>query len=103
MENEEDNDDFVGGCEWKPIEDIKDPSLEVIAKFAISEYNKHKDSRLNFQTVVSGDKQLVGGINYRLVLNVNDGCNEGIKIYEVELFEQAWNDYRDLIYVKPIN
>ncbi|KAF3550493.1 hypothetical protein DY000_02006319 [Brassica cretica] len=73
MEKEEDSDDTFGG--WHPIKNIKDPSLEVLAKFAISEYNKQKNSRLNFETVVSGDELEVAGMKYRLVLNVNDGCD----------------------------
>ncbi|CAF1708054.1 unnamed protein product [Brassica napus] len=62
---------------WHPIKDIKDPSIEVISKFAISEYSKQKNSRLNFDTVVSGDELQVAGMKYLLILNVNDGCNEG--------------------------
>ncbi|KAJ4876359.1 Cysteine proteinase inhibitor 5 [Raphanus sativus] len=101
MKNEEYYEVFEGG--WYPIKDIKDPHLEVIAKFAISEYNKQNNSRLKFQTVVSGDKQVVGGINYRLVLDVIDGCNEGSMIYEAEVFEKIWLDFMELNYFKPIN
>uniref|UniRef100_A0A0D3BGD6 Cysteine proteinase inhibitor n=1 Tax=Brassica oleracea var. oleracea TaxID=109376 RepID=A0A0D3BGD6_BRAOL len=88
---------------WHPIKNIKDPSIEVIAKFAISEYSKQKNSRLNFDTVVSGDELQVAGMKYLLILNVNDGCNEGTKNYEAEVYERAWDDYRELIYMKPIN
>ncbi|WZZ44674.1 hypothetical protein YC2023_040933 [Brassica napus] len=49
----------------------------VSASFAISEYSKQKNSRLNFDTVVSGDELQVAGMKYLLILNVNDGCNEG--------------------------
>ncbi|KAF3509541.1 hypothetical protein F2Q69_00005568 [Brassica cretica] len=101
MEKEEDSDDTFGG--WHPIKDIKDPSLEVLAKFAISKYSKQKNSRLNFETVVSGDELEVAGMKYRLVLNVNDGCNEGTNIYEAEVYIRAWDDYSELIYMKPIN
>ncbi|KAL0877745.1 hypothetical protein Bca101_027451 [Brassica carinata] len=98
---EEDNEEFEGG--WHSIKDIKDPCLVVIAEFAISEYNKHKNLRLKLQKIVSGDEQFVGGINYRLVLNVTDGCKEGSMIYEAEVFEQAWLDFMELNYFKPIN
>ncbi|KAL0877748.1 hypothetical protein Bca101_027454 [Brassica carinata] len=98
---EEDNEEFEGG--WHTIKDIKDPCLVVIAEFAISEYNKHKNLRLKLQRIVSGDEQFVGGINYRLMLNVTDGCKEGSMIYEAEVFEQAWLDFMELNYFKPIN
>ena len=54
-------------------------------------------------TVVSGDELEVAGMKYRLVLNVNDGCNEGTNIYEAEVYVRAWDDYSELIYMKPIN
>ncbi|KAL0877742.1 hypothetical protein Bca101_027448 [Brassica carinata] len=98
---EEDNEEFEGG--WKPIKDIKDPCLVVIAKFAISEYNKHKNLRLKFQRIVSGDEQFVGGINHRLVLNASDGCKEGSMMYEAEEFKRAWLEFMELNYFKPIN
>ncbi|KAL0877746.1 hypothetical protein Bca101_027452 [Brassica carinata] len=98
---EEDNEEFEGG--WHPIKDIKDPCLVVIAKFAISEYNKHNNLSLKFQTIVAGDEQFVGGINYRLVLNVIDGCKESSMMYEAEVFEQSWLDFMELNYFKPIN
>ncbi|CAA7043353.1 unnamed protein product [Microthlaspi erraticum] len=44
---------------WGPIKDIKDPSVDVIAKFAVAEFNKQNNSKLKFHTVVSGDLQIV--------------------------------------------
>lgn len=101
MKKEEDKEYIYGG--WGPIEDIKDSHVDAIAKFAISEYNKQNNSRLKFQTVVSGDLQYVSGINFRLVLDVSDGDDGGSKTYEVEVYEQAWLDSRVLSNFKPVN
>ena len=74
--------------------------LDVIAKFAISEFNKQNNSSLKLQTVVSGDMQVVGGINFRLVVDVSDG---GSKTYEAEVYEQAWLYSKILTSFNPIN
>ncbi|CAA7043349.1 unnamed protein product [Microthlaspi erraticum] len=88
---------------WGPIEDIKDPSVDVIAKFAVSEFNKQNNSKLKFQTIVSGELQVVSGFNFRLVLNVSDEEDRGCKTYEAQVNEQAWLDSMVLNYFKPVN
>lgn len=88
---------------WGPIKDIKDPGVDVIAKFAVSEFNKHNNSKLKFHTVVSGVLQYVRGINFRLVLDVSDEEDGGCKTYEAQVHEQAWLDSRVLKYFKPVN
>ncbi|CAH2064982.1 unnamed protein product [Thlaspi arvense] len=88
---------------WGPVRDIKDPHVEFIAKFAISEHNKQNNSGLRFQKkVVSGDMQPVSGMNYRLVFDVSDGDDGGSKTYEAQVY-QACLDCRALAYFKPVN
>lgn len=88
---------------WCPIKDeeIKDPRYDEIAKFAISEYNKHRNSKLKLETVVSGEFQVVQGMNFRLVVHVSDGEDGGSKTYETEVYE--WMYSRVLNYFKPVN
>ncbi|KAL6502439.1 hypothetical protein OROHE_024444 [Orobanche hederae] len=46
-----------------------------IAKFAVAEHNKDKNtSSLVFVSVVEGEKQVVAGMNYRLVISAEDGA-----------------------------
>ncbi|CAA7043354.1 unnamed protein product [Microthlaspi erraticum] len=92
-------------CEggYGPIEDIKDHGVDVIAKFAVSEFNKQNNSKLKFHTVVSGELQVVSGVNFRLVLNVSDEEDGGCKTYEAEVYEQLYGDSMVLMYFKPVN
>ncbi|KAH0851193.1 hypothetical protein HID58_094933 [Brassica napus] len=100
MEKEEDSDDtfVVDGTPSKILKILllkSSPSLP----FLNTTNRKTQDS----MTVVSGDELEVAGMKYRLVLNVNDGCNEGTNIYEAEVYVRVWDDYSELIYMKPIN
>lgn len=86
---------------WFPIEDIKDPSINVIAKFAIDEHNKQNNSELKLQTVVSGELQDVHGTNFRLILDVSDEDNKDSKTYEAEVYK--WLHSMVLNYFKLVN
>ncbi|CAA7014982.1 unnamed protein product [Microthlaspi erraticum] len=88
---------------WERIKDIKDSKVDVIAKFAVSQFNKQNNTKLKFQTVVSGDLQYVQGINFRLVLHVSDEDDGGRRTYEAEVYEQDWLDSRVLEYFKPVD
>lgn len=83
---------------YNPIEHIKDSHVVAIAKFAVSEFNKQNNSKLKFQTVVSGKYQVVCGMNFWLKLNVSDEDDRGCKTYEAHVCEQAWLDSRVLKY-----
>ncbi|KAF9623976.1 hypothetical protein IFM89_007419 [Coptis chinensis] len=61
----------VGG--WTPIKDIKDPEVQDIGKFAVTEHNKEEKTELRFVQVVRGESQVVAGFNYRLILAAVDG------------------------------
>ncbi|CAL9233453.1 unnamed protein product [Arabidopsis halleri] len=77
---------------WFPIEDIKDPSIDVIAKFAITKNNKENNLALKLQTVVSGESQAVRGTIFRLIIDVSEEDDEDSKTYEAEVYEQLWLD-----------
>ncbi|XP_018454149.1 cysteine proteinase inhibitor 5-like [Raphanus sativus] len=76
----------VGG--WNPIRDVKDPHVVKIGQFAVSQYNIQSQSGLKFMNVVRGEFQVVSGINYKLVVEANDGNNSADRTYEAVVFEQ---------------
>ncbi|PRQ29064.1 putative Cystatin domain-containing protein [Rosa chinensis] len=61
---------FDGG--WGLIENINKPYLKEIAEFAVSEISKQSHKKLVFQSVLKGESQVVGGINYLLHIRVKD-------------------------------
>lgn len=89
----------VGG--WSPISNVTDPHVVEIGEFAVSEYNKRSESGLKFETVVSGETQVVAGTNYRLKVAANDGGAS--KNYEAMVWEKPWLKFRNLTSFKPAN
>ncbi|PIA38365.1 hypothetical protein AQUCO_02800213v1 [Aquilegia coerulea] len=89
---------LVGG--WKPIEDIKDPHVQELGEFAVSEHNKEAKKNLKFDQVVRGDTQVVSGLKYRLVVTAKDGSvkNE----YEAIVWEKAWLGFKNLTSFKQL-
>ncbi|KAJ7946385.1 Cysteine proteinase inhibitor [Quillaja saponaria] len=83
----------IGGSEslpggWTLIEDTKDPHVVEIAQYAVSEYDRESGATLKFESVNSGETQVVSaGINYRLVVEVKDGSEK--------------SDFQALVYEKP--
>ncbi|KAE8689669.1 Cysteine proteinase inhibitor 1 [Hibiscus syriacus] len=79
---------------WSPIENITDPHVTEIAKFAVSEYNKQSKASLELVKVVKGESQVVSGMNYRLVLKAKNGT--AVKTYQAVVWEKEWQNYRSL-------
>ncbi|KAG7567251.1 Cystatin domain [Arabidopsis thaliana x Arabidopsis arenosa] len=89
---------------WFPIKDIDDPSVDDIAKFAITRNNKKNNSPLKLQTVVSGESQVVCGIIFRLIIDVSEGEDGDSKTYEAEVYQPPWRDNPLVLnYFKLIN
>lgn len=90
---------------WSPISDIKNPHIVEVGKFAVSEYNKQNKAGLKFVEVVSGESQVVAGINYRLIVAADEGVsmasNGGSKKYEAVVWEQPWLKSMNLTSFKP--
>ncbi|KAK8664922.1 hypothetical protein V6N13_084691 [Hibiscus sabdariffa] len=72
---------------WEPIKDISDPHVTEIAEFAVDEYNKRVNTGLKLVVVVSGESQVVSGMNYRLILTATDGT--ATKAYKAIVWENA--------------
>ena len=89
---------LVGG--WRPIENVSDPHVQEIGKFAVTEHNKKATASLKFQSVVSGETQVVAGTNYRLVIAAADGGASNK--YEAVVWEKSWMDFRSLTSFKRV-
>ncbi|KAF9611218.1 hypothetical protein IFM89_027768 [Coptis chinensis] len=82
----------LGG--YKPIEDVKDPHIQDVGKFAVSEYNKQAKTNLRFSNVIKGQMQTVAGINYRLVIAAKKGG--ATNNYLGEVYERPWEGFMNL-------
>ncbi|CAH2052748.1 unnamed protein product [Thlaspi arvense] len=88
----------LGG--WIPITNIKDPHVVHIGEFAVSEYNKQTKSGLKFDSVVSGESQMVSGLNYRLVVAADNSGTS--KNYEAMVWEELWQKSMNLTSFTPL-
>ncbi|CAH2052749.1 unnamed protein product [Thlaspi arvense] len=87
----------VGG--WIPITNIKDPHVLQNGEFAVSEYNKQTKSGLKFNSVVSGESQVVSGLNYRLVVVADESGRS--KNYKAIVWEELWQKSKNLTSFTP--
>ncbi|KAL1542500.1 cysteine proteinase inhibitor 6-like [Salvia divinorum] len=56
---------------FKPT-DPNTPEVLLTAKFAVSEYNKQEKTFLTFESVLKAEKQVFGGVIYKLVISARD-------------------------------
>lgn len=80
---------------WTPIKNLADPHVKELGGFAVAEHDKAANDGLKFVKVVKGDRQVVAGVNYRLVLEVKDAKGEVIK-YQAVVWEKAASGSRQL-------
>ncbi|CAA7027992.1 unnamed protein product [Microthlaspi erraticum] len=85
---------------YRPIKNIKDPHVTEIGEFAVSEYVKKTKSELKFVTVVSGEYQVVAGMNYKLVIKANHTGESNN--YEAIIWEKPWLKFMNLTSFKPL-
>jgi cystatin-C len=88
---------------YTPIKDINDPHVIEIAKFAITEHNKRVKTELHFTKVISGESQVVAGINYRLTLSARYGSSSKSDPYVAVVYDRPQQHLRNLTYFIPIN
>ena len=62
--------EIIGG--WTPIKNISDPHVQYLGEYAVTAHNEEKGTSLKFEKVISGETQLVNGINYRLDIEALD-------------------------------
>lgn len=86
---------------WRPIKNLKATAVIDIGKYAIDEHNKEAKTALKFEDIVSGENQVVAGMNYKLVIVALDGSASNQ--YEAVVYERSWEQYRNLTSFKKLN
>uniref|UniRef100_A0ACD6A366 Uncharacterized protein n=1 Tax=Avena sativa TaxID=4498 RepID=A0ACD6A366_AVESA len=89
---------LVGG--WRPIADLKDPHIQELGGWAVTQHAKLASDRLQFRRVTRGEEQVVSGMNYRLFVDAVDGAGSSAP-YVAEVYEQSWTRTRQLTSFKP--
>lgn len=87
---------------WSPIKNVTDQHVKELGAFAVSEHDNVTKDNLEFVQVVSGEQQVVAGMNYRLVLEAKNGDGEVAK-YVATVVEQLWANFRKLTSFKPFS
>ncbi|XP_071689080.1 cysteine proteinase inhibitor 5-like [Rutidosis leptorrhynchoides] len=79
---------------WLEIARLDDPAVLEVGQFAVNAYNTNTTSTFRFQRVVRGDTQIVGGINWRLTVEVEDF--DLFRNCEVFVYDQPWRHVKEL-------
>ncbi|OEL33721.1 Cysteine proteinase inhibitor 8 [Dichanthelium oligosanthes] len=87
---------------YSPIPDINDRHVQELGGWAVSEHVKKANDGLKFNKVVSGDVQVVSGLNYRLIIDASGSNGKDAK-YEAVVWERDWTNTRQLLSFKPAN
>ncbi|KAK1273631.1 Cysteine proteinase inhibitor 5 [Acorus gramineus] len=88
---------------WTPIKDVNNPHTREIGQYAVEEHGRLTGENLWFDQILSGDTQVVAGINYRLVILANEVVGAAAKKYEAVVWVKAWEGFRNLTSFKPTN
>lgn len=85
----------VGG--WGAIQDVSDPHIQELGEWALGQAKQQRlcGQGLRFRRVVSGQQQVVAGMNYRLYVDAADARGRSAP-YEALVFEQLWTKTRQL-------
>lgn len=86
---------------WQPIKEPKDPYVQEIGKFAVTEHNKEAKTNLVYKTVIKGETQVVAGTNYRLIISAKDGASSDE--YQAVVWDKPWEHFRNLTSFQNIN
>ncbi|KAL2932294.1 Cysteine proteinase inhibitor 5 [Bienertia sinuspersici] len=83
---------------YTPINNISDPHVIEVARFAVEEHNKQDDAHLlKFLRILKGWSQVVAGINYRLIIAAEPiNCNGKVYHYEAIVYERPWQHFMNL-------
>ncbi|WVZ57396.1 hypothetical protein U9M48_007785 [Paspalum notatum var. saurae] len=88
---------IVGG--WRPIMDVSDPHIQELGSWAVSEHVKEAADGLSFTKVVSGEQQVVAGMNYKLEIEATDAAGKSAT-YQAAVYE-GLSSQRRLLSFKP--
>lgn len=83
------------------INDVNDPHVQELGRWAVSEHVKLANDGLRFVKVVSGREEVYYGVNYELVIETTIGAEKsatyGAVVYEME------NKMLELLAFRPTN
>ncbi|KAI3818898.1 hypothetical protein L1987_12720 [Smallanthus sonchifolius] len=85
---------------WLEIASPDDPAVIEVGQFAVDEHNKDTKSTMKFERVVKGYTQIVGGMNWRLTIEIED--RKSIKTCEVLVYEQTLHKVKKLVSFKIV-
>ncbi|KAK3140584.1 hypothetical protein QOZ80_5AG0402910 [Eleusine coracana subsp. coracana] len=93
---------LVGG--WSPIQDVGDAHIQELGGWALGQakLDRLASDGLRFRQVVRGEKQVVSGMNYRLVVDAADPEGQSAP-YVAVVYEQPWTNTRNLTSFKPVS
>ncbi|KVH96712.1 Cystatin [Cynara cardunculus var. scolymus] len=80
---------------WLEIASAYDPTVIEVGQFAVDEHNKDTNSSLTFERVIMGYMEIVGGMNWRLTIEVEDVGS--LKNCDIFVYEQSGQNVRKLI------
>ncbi|GFP99821.1 cysteine proteinase inhibitor 6 [Phtheirospermum japonicum] len=94
----------IGGSkilgDWKPIKNLTDPSVVKIANFAVAEHNQQpKATKLEFVSITKGERQVVAGFNYKLLISAKESGAESTEpdYYSTTVYERIGGKLMKLI------
>ncbi|MQL98423.1 hypothetical protein Taro_031139 [Colocasia esculenta] len=97
----------LGG--YRPIGNVNDPHVRELGQFAVDEHNRQSagQSQLAFSRVVSGQQQVVAGMNYNLLVEAqgggggSGGAGPSTALYEAMVYERPAANVRTLLSFLP--
>jgi len=85
--------------QWAEIENVTDPYVQDLGKWAVTEHNKQSGEGLEFGKVVRGRQQVVAGMNYSLEIETKGPAS---RFYEAGLFVSLPPEKRQLKSFTPL-
>jgi flavin-binding protein dodecin len=94
---------MLGGKKEVDVQDTNSLEIDELANFAVSEHNALQNSleKMNFSKVVSCHKQVVSGLMYHFVIEVEEGSQ--LKQYEAKVWVKPGGASRKLEEFKPVD
>ncbi|PUZ44085.1 hypothetical protein GQ55_8G062000 [Panicum hallii var. hallii] len=88
----------TGTGQWVDIENVADPYVQDLGKWAVMEHNSQTREDLQFGKVLGGKQQVVAGMNYKLEIETKGGPS---RLYEAGLFVSLPPEKRTLNSFEP--
>ncbi|TVU04728.1 hypothetical protein EJB05_47859, partial [Eragrostis curvula] len=66
---------------FSPIQNVNDPHIVDLGRWAVAQHNKQTNSGLTFNSVVGGEQQVVAGMRYHLFIDASNPNGRVAKRY----------------------